>query len=143
VVSSKAMSETSSESGMCGNALGTVIVSDLRDDAGGAEDAGGARGLGRREEAGSGGSGRRDLRRGKVGSSCGLGPAARGIAGRGLLIRLRPAGRVAFELESRRAGGMESRRAGDVLKGSRGEEREKTWLNSRMYHNTSSSSCSS
>jgi hypothetical protein len=135
------MSETSRVSGMCGSALGMVIVSDLRVEARGAEDAGGAGGLGKREEVGSGGSRPRDLRRGKVGSSCGLGPA--GMAGRGLLIRLRPADRVAFELKSRGGRGMESRRAGDVLKGSRGEDGEITWLNSRMYHDRSSSSCSS
>jgi hypothetical protein len=142
VVSSK-ISETSSESGMCGSALGTVIVSVLRIGAGGAEDAGGAGRLGWWEKGGGEGRRRGDLRCGKDGSICVLGPGVRGGEGRGLLIRLRPAGRLAFGLESRGRGEKESGRAGGMLEGSRGEERETTWLNSRIYHDASSESCSS
>jgi hypothetical protein len=66
------------------------------------------------------------------------------MAGRGLLIRLRGAGRLPFELGTRGGGGRESGRAGDILEGSREEETETNGLNSRMYHDTSSSSsCSS
>jgi hypothetical protein len=66
------------------------------------------------------------------------------MAGRGLLIRLWGAGRLAFELGKRGGGRRESGRAGDVLEGSREDETETNGLNSRMYHDTSSSStCSS
>lgn len=89
-----------------------------------------------------GGVGReaRDLRRGKVGSNCGLGPGVCGRAGRGLLIRPRPAGRLVLELEPRGGGGRESGRAGGVLEEAHGAGRETIWLSSRMYHDASSSS---
>ncbi len=93
--------------------------------------------------------GRREAvrRRGKVGSSCGLGPGVRGSAGRGLLIRL--CGPVlVLALEPWEGGGRsESGRAPVALdaEGARGEASETSWPSSRAYHDTSSSppSCSS
>lgn len=78
--------------------------------------------------------------RGKVGSSWGLGPGVRGIAGRGLLIRLCWPDLVL----AREGGGSESGRAvvGLDADGARGEASETSWPSSRAYHDTSSSSCS-
>ncbi len=76
---------------------------------------------------------------GNVGSSCGFGTDICGIAGRGLLIRLWADGLSVPELASRGISRRESGRA-RLFEGSRGEEREITWLNSREYHNASSSS---
>ena len=84
--------------------------------------------------------GRREVacRRGKVGSSCGLGP---GSAGRGLLIRLR---RPVLVPDPREGGGRsESGRALVALdeeSGVHGEASETTWPSSRAYHDKSSSS---
>ena len=129
---SSKMSATSSGSGVRGGARGTVILRDLRTE--------GAVVV----PAGRVGRGCRDGRRwrGKVGSSCGCGPGVRGIAGRGLLIRLR--GPVLDHvLEPREGGGnRESGREQVALdeEDADGEARETTWLSSRAYHDTSSSS---
>ena len=64
-----------------------------------------------------------------------------GTEGRALLIRLRGEGRSVPELAPRGIR-RESGRVG-VFEGARGEETETIWLNSREYHNTSSSSSSS
>ena len=129
---SSKMSATSSGSGVRGGARGTVILSDLRTE-GVVVVPGAGTGSGWRE-------GRR--RRGKVGSSWGFGPGARGSAGRGLLIRLR--GPVLVHvLEPREGGGYrESGREPVALdeEDADGEAREITWLSSRAYHDTSSSS---
>lgn len=74
-----------------------------------------------------------------MGSRCGFGSGVCGTAGRGLLIRLWADGRSVPELEPRGNGTRESGRVG-LFEGARGEEREMTSLNSREYHNTSSSS---
>jgi len=101
-------------------------------------------GRARVEEEGRGGCAGREVDRGKVGSMCVLGPVVggrEGIEGRGLLILLRAGGRLVPRLESRGGGRRESGRAG-LFDGTGGEETETTWLNSREYHNTSSSSSS-
>jgi len=94
------------------------------------------------EEEGRGGCAGREVDRGKVGSMCVLGPVVGGIEGRGLLILLRAGGRPGPRPEPRGGGRRESGRAG-LFDGTGGEETETTWLNSREYHNTSSSSSSS
>jgi hypothetical protein len=160
---SSRISETSNGSGVLGSARGTTIESGLRNEARdttyvgvigsfrGSRVAAGTAGLGgaRREGGGAmgrgegrGGGGGRDLDRGKVGSIWKLGPVVGGRSGRGLLILLRPVGRSVPVLELRVGGRRESRRAG-LFEGTRGEERQTTWPNSREYHNTSSSSSSS
>lgn len=147
---SSRMSETVILSGS--NVRGTVIVSDLRWEVDpGLWGAAGATGEGRvRGEGGSEGSsdaqrvsrGGRVMLCGNVGSSCGFGADAHGVAGRGLLIGVWADGQSVPELEPRGIGRSESGRARPFEK-SRGDGREMTWLNSREYHNASSSSSSS
>jgi hypothetical protein len=133
------------------NVRGTVIVSDLRWEVDSRLwGAAGATGEGRvRGEGGSDGwSEARRVRRGgrvmlcgNVGSSCRFGTEVCGAAERGLLIRLWADGWSVPELASRGIGKRESGRA-RPFEESRGEGREMTWLNSREYHNASSSSSS-
>jgi hypothetical protein len=132
---SSKMSATSRGSGVRGGARGTVILSDLRTEGIVVVWGGGGSG-----QVGSGSwrMRRREVvrRRGKVGSSCGLGP---GSEGRGLLIRLREA--VLVEL--REGGGRSESGRALVARdevGKHGEARETTWPSSRAYHDTSSSS---
>jgi hypothetical protein len=161
-LTSSRMSETSFGSDVQGRARGTVIVSDLRDEDDEAADVeslrdsglwGAVRAMGEGRTRGEGGvEGWAEARRarrggtvrycGNVGSSCRFGSVVGGTAGRGLLIRLWADGRSVPELAPRGNGRRESGRVG-LLVGARGEERETTWLNSREYHNTSSSSPSS
>ncbi len=95
------------------------------------------------EQEGRGRRAGREVVRGKVGSICVLGPVVGGREGRGLLILLRAGERPVPRLEPRGGGRRESGRAG-LFDGTGGGETETTWLNSREYHNTSSSSsCSS
>lgn len=79
---------------------------------------------------------------GNVGSSCALGTDVCGIAGRGLVFSLREDGWSVPKLASRGIGRRESGRA-RPFEESRGEGRETSSLNSREYHNISSSSSSS
>ena len=78
---------------------------------------------------------------GNVGSSCELGTDVCGIAGRGFVFSLLADGWSAPELASRGIGRRESGR-GRPFEVSRGEGRETSSLNSREYHNISSSSSS-
>ena len=78
---------------------------------------------------------------GNVGSSCGFGTGVCEMAGRGLSIWLQADGWSVHELAHRGIGRRESGRA-RPLEESWGEGRETSWLNSREYHNASSSSSS-
>lgn len=146
---SSRMSETVTLFGS--NVRGTVIVSELRWEVdSGLWGVAGATGEGRvRGEGGSEGwSEARRVKRGgsvmlcgNVGSSCGFGTEVCEVAGRGLHIRLWADGQSISELAARGINRRESGRA-RPFEESRGEGRETTWLNSREYHNTSSSSSS-
>jgi hypothetical protein len=144
---SSSMSETVILDGS--NVRGTVIVSDLRWEVdSGLWDAVGATGEGRvRGEGGSERSsearrvtcGGRVMLCGNVGSSCGFGTEVCGTEGKGLLW---VDGWSVPELTPRGIGKSESGRA-RPFEESREEGRETSWLNSREYHNASSSSSSS